>query len=137
MIVTFTGTRNGMTELQVYALYGLLPRLWELQRIEEFRHGRCVGADQQANDIVWRHNVKTIGYPVVGALCSDCYCDVLRPRRGHISRNREMVDGSQVVIAAPPTAEEQPRGGTWSTVRYARERGRLLFVLCPDGRVVQ
>lgn len=41
----------------------------------------------------------------------------------YLDRNREMVDGADVLIAFPKTAEEETRSGTWATIRYARKVG--------------
>ena len=50
-------------------------------------------------------------------------------------RNEHIVDEADVVVAAPATEMEQPRGGTWYTIRYARKVEKVLHVVGPDGTV--
>jgi len=131
----FTGTRYGMTEEQKSAL-----RTFLSGGSGEFHHGDCVGADSEAHDIA-----------------EDCgYCPVLHPpsdyrfrawkevppslmriEKPYMTRNRDIVDETIALIAAPAEAAEQPKGGTWSTVRYARRLGRSIVLLLPDGQVRQ
>jgi hypothetical protein len=47
----------------------------------------------------------------------------------------DIVVESDYLVACPLQDMEQPRGGTWSTVRYARALGRTVAVISPDGRV--
>ena len=63
--------------------------------------------------------------------------DEVKPPLPPLTRNRHIVDTSDGIIAAPAEAEEQRRGGTWSTVRFARKRGKLLAIVLPDGTVVK
>jgi predicted Rossmann fold nucleotide-binding protein DprA/Smf involved in DNA uptake len=58
------------------------------------------------------------------------------PVREYISRNRDIVDASQEIIATPGEFEEQLRSGTWSTIRYARKTGKRVLVVLPDGRLL-
>jgi len=58
----------------------------------------------------------------------------LHPCRPHLDRNRPIVDSCDVLLACPHGPEE-PRSGTWATIRYARKVGRKIFVFWPDGKV--
>lgn len=136
-IVSFTGTRLGMTSVQASVFEGLITD------VEEFHHGSCEGADVEAARIVGRSfGVKPHivahpgpdGDPHRGDSGVD---DEVRPPKTHLARNREMVDLADVVYACPPTAEEQPRGGTWYTVRYARKKGKKLYIITPDGGILE
>jgi hypothetical protein len=49
--------------------------------------------------------------------------------------NREIVDESDVLLACPPIAEEEIRSRTWATIRYARNAGKYVVVVYPDGTV--
>ncbi|HXD86623.1 MAG TPA: hypothetical protein VN641_09025 [Urbifossiella sp.] len=47
--------------------------------------------------------------------------------------NRKIVDDSDVVLACPPVMVEEFRSRTWSAVRYARQIGKPVVVVLPDG----
>jgi predicted Rossmann fold nucleotide-binding protein DprA/Smf involved in DNA uptake len=53
-------------------------------------------------------------------------------------RNRIIVDGCDVLLAAPSGAErDNPRSGTWMTVRYARKRRKRIVIVWPDGTTTE
>lgn len=47
--------------------------------------------------------------------------------------NRKIVDESDVVLACPPVMVEEFRSRTWAAVRYARQLGKSVIVVLPDG----
>lgn len=52
----------------------------------------------------------------------------------YMIRNRLLVGGNaEVLVAFPRTPRAEGRSGTWSTVRRARDRGRLIFFVPLDG----
>ena len=133
MRLGFTGTRHGLTDAQSAILEGLLPE------VSEFHHGSCQGADVQAARIVRRSFVGHIhihAHP--GPDDDPCQepsgvDDVTHPPLTHFARNRVIVDSTDEIYACPCEAEEQPRGGTWYTVRYARKRGKKVTIIWPNG----
>jgi hypothetical protein len=54
----------------------------------------------------------------------------------YLSRNKDIVLETELLIATPGEEEEQIRSGTWSTVRYARSLKRMINIVLPDGRVI-
>lgn len=131
VIVGFTGSRRGMTDAQRVAFRAVLQALGP----SLFVHGDCVGADADAHAIARDEGVVVHIRP-----CdfSNMRAHCLGAARTHptttaFARNRAIVDGCDVLIATPPTADEQPRGGTWYTIRYARKRLRRAVILAPDG----
>lgn len=131
----FTGTRHGMTAKQKDALGSFLSG-----SSGELHHGDCIGADAEAHDIAM-----DLGYCPVIHPPSDyshrAWCVVpkhlMRDEKTHFARNRDIVDETTALIAAPAEAEEQQRGGTWYTVRYAKKRGKSVVVILPDGSIKQ
>lgn len=133
MKVGFTGTRNGMTDVQRAAFREWLTATQPI----EFHHGDCVGADEQAANDAARllcdihchpplkddHQARTQNY------------DHLHQPKTHFARNRDIVDACDVLAAAPLDLMHQTRGGTWYTVDYALKRGKPVVVFWPDGRV--
>lgn len=130
MIVGFTGTRKGMTQLQRDALPVILRRL----RLTAGRHGDCIGADKQCHAIMRELRAKMFGHPGSdGPLRAHCDFDECAEPRDYLRRNQDIVNLSECMVAAPGQREEQQRSGTWATVRYAKQAGRLLIILWPDG----
>lgn len=137
MRVGITGTRAGLTEAQEAVVR---TTLWSLRHRggTDLHHGDCVGADEEV-----ALQARTLGYRIVAhpptspLLRADFPSDEVRPRRGYLERNRDIVDEVDVLIACPATADEQLRSGTWATVRYARSVDRARFVIEPDGRYAE
>src|SRR5215467_3233823 len=109
--IGFRGTRDGMTGQQKEALRQVLAEY----RPDEFHHGDFVGADAEAHEIVRRAYSGTrivIHPPIKKTLRAFCQGDELRPARGYIARNRDIVGTCDMLVAAPKSMEEQ-LGGTW------------------------
>jgi len=132
VIVSFTGTRHGMTGVQLLSLTDTLLEVGA----SELHHGDCVGADAEADEVCQRMGIRRVVHPprvfryrrftVAGPLCT-----VLEPAP-YLERNRAIVDAGAMLIAAPQTCEEQQRSGTWATIRYARRLRRLVVLLAPS-----
>lgn len=142
MKLGFSGTRFGMTDLQVFHVKKLLLDLSEiaplLDEVFEVHHGDCVGADAQ-----FHHMAKSVGARVVIHPPTDdrhrafCEGDEMRDPYPHLIRNDNIVRESEFMITAPPTVLEQVRGGTWSTNRKAAAAGKLWRTVLPSGIVVK
>ena len=59
----------------------------------------------------------------------------IRAPKAYLTRNKDIVRETDMLISAPAETEEQIRSGTWSTVRFARGLGKLVFLILPDGTV--
>lgn len=140
--VGFTGTASGMTAAQMAEVRSLLHDAV----VVELQHGDCVGADAQAHMIAVEADLRIVIRPGMDdhgrspkrANCSLILHGVageMKPPRPYIARNHDIVDSTDVLVAAPRGAET-PRGGTWATVRYARKRGRRIAIVQRDGTVV-
>jgi hypothetical protein len=131
--VGFTGTRQGMTGAQRRSFVRLIKEL----NPEEFHHGDCVGADDQAAVIV-------------DDLCPDCdihmhppvdnahramnqLAEVIYEPKTHFARNRDIVNACGVLIGISLLPQRQANGGTWYTIAYAEKKGRTVYVIWPDG----
>jgi hypothetical protein len=133
MKLGFTGTRDGMTAAQrdAFAARIVAP--------DEFHHGCCVGADEQAAQIVFNADCpRIVGHPPTGtALLSEFSLGFNTENHDplpYLVRNKRIVDACDVLMACPKGPEEQ-RSGTWSTVRYARRQGKTVVIFWPDGTV--
>lgn len=133
MKVGFTGTREGMTRKQKRRLVIQLLRF----NPEEVHHGCCFGADDQANTISRAAlGLYTVGHPPASPNWRSWRaCDELRPAKGYIDRDHDIVDETDCLIAAPKTDVEELRSGTWATVRYAVKQGKTVFLILPSGKM--
>lgn len=130
MIVGFTGTREGMTDLQkallVNRLAGLCP--------DQFLHGDCIGADEEAHQLVRLHHPNCAiilhppSYPEYRAYCE---ADIEMPPQGFLARNRAIAMRCDELVAAPKQTVQELRSGTWATIRYARKAGKPVHLLMP------
>lgn len=131
----FTGTSLGMTGPQMQSLRSFLAG-----GAGEFHHGDCVGADATAHRIALECGYCPILHPPSN-YAKRAWCDVpahlMRREKSYLVRNRDIVDETIALIATPAEFEEQPRGGTWYTVRYARKRDRAIVMIFPDGKINQ
>jgi hypothetical protein len=133
----FTGTNRGMGSSQKTELEALLKKLKE-EGFDEFHHGLCIGADEQAAILA-----KSLGYRVVArpGLAHDptnmkyrsdwAGSDETLEAKPFVDRDHDIVDVSERLIATPLTRQEQLRSGTWTTVRYARKVGRIIDLVLP------
>lgn len=137
MIIGFTGTRHGMTSEQWQRVFKLI----SYYAPTELHHGDCFGADAEAHDIAITCQVdKIIIHPpyihTLRAHCATRLGDEILPARQYDERNRDIVQASDLIIAAPPTEQEVSVGGTWQTVRFSREYNKPCKVVLPSGIVV-
>lgn len=137
MIVGFTGTSKGMTQRQRATLRYLLNEL----QVTELHHGDCVGADAEAHTDAARMGIELVVHPPTDnklrAFCDYSLPNTLLPAKPYLLRNRDIVAaGVDGLIAAPKdfVAPVSLRGqGTWTTIGYARQAGRRIWVVVPDG----
>ena len=142
MKVGFTGTRTGMTLAQKSGLSILLGNLSrKTYPGGVLHHGDCAGADNEADVIahVAAPQWHTVAHPGASLRWrAHTPADVIEDPKPELDRNKDIVDQTDVLIAAPKEGKEPgpARGqGTWSTVRYARNRHKVIYKLWPDGRI--
>lgn len=134
MRVGFTGTQEGMTEEQIAVLLLMIKSMTPF----EFHHGDCVGSDAEAHVIVHALGIPICIHPPMDTK-KRAFCDGAREIRAplpYLERNKEIVVFSDVLIATPKSKQEHLRSGTWSTVRYARQRGKTVWIINPDGSIL-
>lgn len=134
MKVGFTGSRSGTTTAQLHTLRSFL--IENLNEIEEFHHGCCVGADTMAHNVAYELGIPISYHPPTDMSQASDLSEFdgtwFRPKP-YLERNREIVDCCTVLIAMPRTDYEQQRGGTWYTVRYARKKDKIVNILRRGG----
>ena len=134
MKIGFTGTQNGMTEAQIVSVTDTL--LW-LDKLE-FHYGDCLGADVQAAEIAKEQGYIIVGHPPINEYKRAFFFNnMTRTAKTFIERNHDIVDAVEVLIAAPKTAREQHRSGTWATIRYAKRNDVKIIIINPDGSTIE
>jgi hypothetical protein len=136
MILGFTGTRAGMTELQWSRIKMMLIDL----RPSEVHHGDCIGADADFHKLIRKRNhslrnkVRIVTHPPIKTK-GRAYCkgDFEHPPFEYIKRDHDIVDASDMIFATPKGMNEELRSGTWATVRYAVRTGVPVIIIWPDG----
>jgi hypothetical protein len=128
MKIGVTGTRSGMNENQKQAVTGFLQK-----HTGELHHGDCVGVDAEVAAIA-----KQLGYTVVchppvkndlrAFFASDQYHSPL----SYFARNRQIVDGVDVLLVVPFQDKWQSNGGTWYTHDYALKKYKDVIVFFPN-----
>lgn len=136
MKVGFTGTRQGMTALQKAVVTGLLIE----EKSEIAHHGGCIGADIDFDNICWAfkpRSILTVVHPsdIKSKQGKWHYSPWVLPEKPPLDRNRDIVDHSDFLIAAPKESKEIVRSGTWATIRYARKVGKPVSIVYPDGSI--
>ena len=135
--IGFTGTRHGMTDAQKKAVKEFLSS----QKFNEFHHGDCIGSDKEASDIVEKcreegeKKIKIVGHPPkYDKFRAYCKCDILLAKDDYLTRNHNIVDTTDILVATPDT-KERLHSGTWSTIRYARKKDKKVFIFNRNGEI--
>ena len=132
MRLGFTGTRRGMTAAQRAACAALLARLAPAV----VHHGDAVGADAEMHALALAAGVPVVVHPPENP-SHRAFCEggEVREPRPHTTRDRDVVDATDLLLGTPAAPEEEgPHSGTWYTIRYAKRRGRPIIIVWPDGR---
>ena len=132
-VVGFTGTQNGMTDVQKAHVRGWLYSL----RATEFHHGDCIRADAEAHAIATRMGINIVAHPGFDSKGGSpkragCQAWSTLPAKSYRVRNADIVRASNFLIAAPRSLEVK-RSGTWMTIRMARKAGVPLVIIYPNG----
>jgi hypothetical protein len=137
--VGFTGTSAGARPEQLREVEEHLAKLRE-EGFDEFHHGLCIGADEQAARIASKLGYRVVAHP---GLANDptnleyrsefAQNDEVLEAKPFIDRDRDIVDVTEHIVATPRTRiDETPSlSGTWATVRYARKREKPVCLILP------
>ena len=135
MRVGFSGTREGLTEAQRAALVEVLRTLAPTH----LHHGDCRGADAAAHDVARELGVAVEVHPplpsTLRAWCKVIEGETMHPRQHYLTRNADIVRMTGALVACPKDETGEGHGGTWWTVRFARDFRRPVAVVRPSGRV--
>ena len=119
-----------MTSFQRRSLDVLLSIL----KPSEVHHGDCVGADEQFHVMCMERHIHVIIHPPDN--------DVLRAHsiggfslapRPYLERNKDIINLSDMLIAAPKGPEVQQGSGTWQSIRWVRRLEKPVIIIHPEG----
>ena len=133
-IIGFTGSRNGMSDSQKESFLKILRKL---KKITTFRHGDCIGSDEDAHNLIRETlpDCHIIGHPPsYKKYRAFCKCNIFLKPKAYLDRNRDIIDSSEIIIATP-NGLEKLRSGTWSTIRYARKKNLPIYIIMPNGKI--
>lgn len=133
--IGFTGTREGMTTVQLEKLIKTVK--WLAKSATEAHHGCCIGADEQFHVIASLNGLKTHSHPstLIGYTAKITNADIIHESKPPLDRNQDIVDASDILIATPKENYEVLRSGTWSTIRKAQKKGIKIIKIFPNGIV--
>lgn len=135
MKIGFTGTRKGLTPKQKEALSEALRGMKISEAgASEFHHGDCLGADDDADEIVRDLHIPIIIHPPSDSehRAFNRFGTVL-PTKSYLERNKDIAQACDLLVACPEGQREKQRSGTWMTVRCARNLGKEVLIIFPDG----
>ncbi len=136
--IGFTGTRSGMSVSQLAALRALLISLTEGKVLWYAIHGDCQGADAQFHIIAKELGAEVHTHPPVDPrLRAYCDADWEEDPKPYAVRNRNIVEDSHYVIAAPAQSNNPGYGGTWQTIRFSQDADKLYRIIIPNGALVE
>jgi hypothetical protein len=138
-----TATRTGLTDPQVTSLVQLLRDAIAVSRLKlqnvEIHHGDCIGGDATIDAVALHMRARRVARPGPGKYRAWCVADDIRPGKGFLERDRDIVDETVELWVFPKEDFELLRGtrgsGTWYTYHYAWDQGRPIKIVWPDGRV--
>ena len=137
--VGFTGTQQGMTKNQKKVFRKIIQKFLDENKIEKFRHGDCLGADEDAHRVIKEISLGINIYihpPIIStkrAFCKDYF--YIHEKKQYLDRNHDIVNNSDILIATPKEHEQQLRSGTWATIRYAKKIGKPTVIILTRGEL--
>ena len=126
----FTGSRTGLTFEQKTQIALEVRMFNPILGI----HGDCIGSDYDFDCILRDLEINRKARPC-NLRNQRAFCEVqesVKPK-DPLVRNRDIVNESDIMFAAPNSKEEITRSGTWSTIRYAKKIKKNLIIFYPDG----
>lgn len=132
MKLGMTGNRYGISNDAQIKLFDFLNK----NTTTEVHHGDCIGADAMFHNICTNLNIKTIIHPPDNnKMRMFCQGNVILSAKKYLTRNRDIVNGTDILIAFPSSKEEILRSGTWSTIRYAKKVNKKVIIIYPNGEL--
>lgn len=140
----FTGSRVGPTKEQKRTLLAFILGSGDDDHIEEWHHGCCVGSDAWGHQAAKQCIGITVGtihlHPPDNPKLEMAYTQwdydncIWSPKKDYLARDRDIVRDTDELVATPE-GKRKPRSGTWYTIDYALDCGRMVNIIWPDGKL--
>lgn len=130
IVLGFTGARWGLTPQQNEKLINKLNEFKNTYSQIKVLHGDCVGADSQFHKICKQNKFSiTIYPPKIKTMrgYNDGY--IIKEEQEFITRNHNIVDDCDILLACPKDKNEVLRSGTWATIRYAKKKNKEIILI--------
>lgn len=125
----FSGTREGMSANQKDFIFHLMQ-----DKMGEFHHGDCIGADAEAHDIATMLGWKVCIHPPLDESLRAYKTGAIQYAKAPYKvRNKNIVEKTAVLLAAPKAFDG--RGGTWNTIEWAKRLKRQFYIILPNGDI--
>lgn len=122
-----------MTSAQKSTLLHLLQQM----QPHEFHHGDCIGADAEAHEIARALGAKIHIHPPIMLALRARTTGFLYPPKHYHERNEDIVNSTDLLLAAPKGREQPRSGGTWWTIKYAGRQKKRIIIIYPEGDILQ
>lgn len=130
MKIGMTGSRDGISKEAIASFIEYIKSI----EITEAHHGDCIGADTLFHNLMISMKVPVVIHPpTVDTYRSYCQGGTAMPCKEYLSRNKDIVNTTDILIAFPSSDKEILRSGTWSTIRYARKSRKSIIIIYPNG----
>lgn len=136
-----TGSRHTLLLPQKVAAARLMEEAVREERFTHLHMGDCSGGDEFLT-IMWARYKdpfkSVIVHPPEDPKLRIYWPSFLaiRDPKPYLERNLDMVTDSECLIAAPGQMSESLRSGTWSTIRYARQKKIPIYIIQPTGHII-
>ena len=136
--IGFTGTKNGLTFIQKQTVKWVLTYIHDKYNdsfLLYFRHGECVGADEQSHLLALNIGYQIIIHPPIKEKYKSEKCNEYFSKlkaKGYLERDRRIVETSQLLIACPKD-DNRIGGGTCYTINYAISTNCPVRIIQADG----
>lgn len=129
-----------MTDKQVESLDKVIGTLAKrFSTIGIFHHGGGAGSEERAALLARVKGLKVTAHPTTNvnhrSRRLSLTSHIIMPPVDNALKNRNIVNISDLMIAAPYEEREVMRAGTWSTVRYTRLLAKPIIIIYPMGLV--
>lgn len=134
--IGFIGSPNGMTAGQAALVREIFLASKTYVPVMQFHHCDRVGADEEAHTIAVELKLVTVSHPHTAALYrARLMSNDVRPAWPALRATLDVVEETELIIAAPFPGAEAMMVDTWDMVFEARKRKKGVLIIAPEIRV--